>query len=575
MISNAKEVLINTDVLVIGGGLAGFFAAIKAREKGLSITMADKGYAGRSGGSHFGEGELFYFGTNSKSQFGKFINDFTVKSEYLNNREWDEICVKESQERYDDLVSWGAEFVKWTPYMAVEYEIKALAYRQFLPKFREKALGMGIKVLDRIMFCELLKKDGKIVGAIGFHTTTGDLYIFQSKAIVICTGGSSLKIGNQPSYYWSGDGPAMAYRAGAEITGQEFIAEMGRTDRVKYQQQVLEHTGKGVNGKIVDILYRYPYARGGSGWSRPTINAEGGAILDPIWEAHMGRVPLYADFDTFTPEQMAGIHNYLDRLGDFRAQKVGLDVSQGGKIQFPGTMTILTSTPGGGSGICPVNKNCASGLPGLYMAGDCCATMASGSTYIGKGWGHNHAAVTGTRAGLAAAEYSSKSKQSVMGKKELAGIKNDITTPVQRRGGFSPAWVTQVLHGFTVPYFIFGIKKGDRLSAALTFIEFINKHLVPKLMAKDAHEWRMAQETKNMALTAEMMLRASLFRTESRGSHFREDYPRRDDPAWLAWVKIKKEQDEMITHKQPVPKEWWPDLTKSYEERYPNLLPGE
>jgi succinate dehydrogenase/fumarate reductase flavoprotein subunit len=94
-------------------------------------------------------------------------------------------------------------------------------------------------------------------------------------------------------------------------------------------------------------------------------------------------------------------------------------------------------------------------------------------------------------------------------------------------------------------------------------------------MAKDAHEWRMAQETKNMALTAEMMLRASLFRTESRGSHFREDYPRRDDPAWLAWVKIKKEQDEMITHKQPVPKEWWPDLTKSYEERYPNLLPGE
>ena len=53
---------------------------------------------------------------------------------------------------------------------------------------------------------------------------------------------------------------------------------------------------------------------------------------------------------------------------------VGLDVSKGGKIQFPGTMTILTSTPGGGSGIWPVDKNCASGLSGLYMAGDCCAT---------------------------------------------------------------------------------------------------------------------------------------------------------------------------------------------------------
>jgi succinate dehydrogenase/fumarate reductase flavoprotein subunit len=575
MISNSREAVINTDILVIGGGLAGFFAAIKAREKGLEVTLADKAYVGRSGGSHFGEGELFHFGLKSKSQFETFMKDFSVKSEYLNNHEWDEICIKESQDRYNDLVSWGAEFVNWTPYMTVEYEIKALAYRQFLPKFREKALGMGIKILDRIMFCDLLKKDGEIVGAIGFHTTTGDLHIFQSKATVICTGGSSLKRGNQPSYYWSSDGPAMAYRAGAEISGQEFIAEMGMADREKYRQQVLKSQGKQVTGKIVDILARYPYARGGSGWSRPTINAEGGAILDPVWEAHMGRAPLYADFDTFTPEQMAGIHNYLDRLGDFRAQKVGLDVSQGGKIQFPGTMTILTSTPGGGTGIWPVDKNCASGLPGLYMAGDCCATMASGAMYIGKGWGHNHAAVTGTRAGLAAAEYSAKSKQTSMDEKELTEIKENTTTPVQRKGGFSPAWVTQVLHGYTVPYFIFGIKKGDRLSAALTFVEFINQQLIPKLMANDAHEWRMAQETKNMALTAEMMLRSSLFRTESRGSHFREDYPRRDDPAWLAWVKIKNEQGKMMIYKQPIPEEWWPDLTKSYEERYPNMRPGE
>jgi succinate dehydrogenase/fumarate reductase flavoprotein subunit len=572
---NTGEVLINTDILVIGGGLAGFFAAIKARENGLEVTMADKGYAGRSGGSHFGEGELFYFGSGSESQLKDFINDFNVKSEYLNNREWDEICVKESQDRYNDLVAWGAEFVKWTPYKTVNYEIKALAYRQFLPKFREKALGMGIKVLDRIMFCDLLKQDGKIVGAIGFHTTTGDLHVFRSKATIICTGGSSLKRGNQPSYYWSSDGPAMAYRAGAEISGQEFIAEMEGTDRVGYQEQMSQDKGKGIDGKIVDILTRYPYARGGSGWSRPTLNAEGGPILDPIWEVHMGRAPLYADFDTFTPEQMEGIHNYLERLGDWRAQKVGLDVSQGGKIQFPGTMVILTSTPGGGSGVWPIDKNCASVLPGLYVAGDSCATMASGATYIGKGWGHNHAAVTGTRAGLAAAEYAVKSKQTVIDEKELAGVKQIIRTPVNRKGGFSPGWVTQVLHGYTVPYFIFGIKKDERLSAALTFVEFINTHLVPKLIAKDAHEWRMAQETKNMALTAEMMLRASLFRTESRGSHFREDYPRRDDPTWLAWVKIKQERDEMTIHKQPVPEEWWPDLTKSYEERYPKMIPGE
>jgi succinate dehydrogenase/fumarate reductase flavoprotein subunit len=100
-------------------------------------------------------------------------------------------------------------------------------------------------------------------------------------------------------------------------------------------------------------------------------------------------------------------------------------------------------------------------------------------------------------------------------------------------------------------------------------------HLVPKLTAKDPHELRLAHETKNMVLNAEMRLRSSLFRTESRGCHYREDYPQRDDCNWLAWVKLKKEDGKMKVLKEPIPKEWWPDLSKPYEERYPVRLPGE
>ena len=103
----------------------------------------------------------------------------------------------------------------------------------------------------------------------------------------------------------------------------------------------------------------------------------------------------------------------------------------------------------------------------------------------------------------------------------------------------------------------------------------MNNHIVPKLKAKDAHEWRMAVETKNMTLNAEMIIRASLFRTESRGTHFREDHPRRDDPKWLAWVMLKEAQGKMKASRKPVPKAWWPDLSKSYEERYPTMFPGE
>ena len=86
---------------------------------------------------------------------------------------------------------------------------------------------------------------------------------------------------------------------------------------------------------------------------------------------------------------------------------------------------------------------------------------------------------------------------------------------------------------------------------------------------------RLAHETKNMTLIAEMILRASLFRTESRGSHYREDYPRRDDPTWLAWTKVKNENGTMNVLKESIPKKWWPDLSKPYKERYRVRFPGE
>jgi succinate dehydrogenase/fumarate reductase flavoprotein subunit len=158
---------------------------------------------------------------------------------------------------------------------------------------------------------------------------------------------------------------------------------------------------------------------------------------------------------------------------------------------------------------------------------------------------------------------------------ELNRAKQVVYAPLERKGGFSPAWITQVLHGVTVPYFFLDVKHEKRLQSALTVVEFLKHHLVPKLMAGDAHEWRMAHETKNLVLVAEMRLRASLFRTESRGNHFREDYPRRDDPKWLAWVKLKDNEGEMKATKTPIPKEWWPDLSKPYEELYPRILPME
>ena len=151
-----------------------------------------------------------------------------------------------------------------------------------------------------------------------------------------------------------------------------------------------------------------------------------------------------------------------------------------------------------------------------------------------------------------------------------------VTAPLRRAGGFGPRWVTQMLQNTMIPYYVMYVKRADRLQAALTNVEFFRDHLVPQLYAGDQHELRLAHETRNMVLNAEMRLRASLFRTETRGCHYREDYPLRDDAEWLAWVLLRKGADgAMEVFKRPVPDRWHPDPLLAYEQRYPTRVPGE
>jgi succinate dehydrogenase/fumarate reductase flavoprotein subunit len=289
-----------------------------------------------------------------------------------------------------------------------------------------------------------------------------------------------------------------------------------------------------------------------------------------------GKGPILWDFDAATPQDIKAMQEYIQKRGNpVEAERIGLDPSRGGKYQVIGG-SAAGNSDSQTAGIWPINTKCASSLPGLYAAGDCCCTWGWGAILRGAPWGLTPAAVTGKRAGAGAAEYALGAEKPIIDKKELARLKGVLYAPAERKSGFSPRWVTQLLQNTMMPYFILHIKQEERLQAALTIVEFLRDHLVPKLMAKDSHELRLAHETKNMVLNAEMILRASLFRTESRGRHYREDYPHRDDPTWLAWVKMKDEQGKMKLLKEPIPKKWWPDLTKPYKERYyPRWFLGE
>ena len=470
-----------------------------------------------------------------------WMEQVNTAGEYLNNREWDEIIITESNARYQEIVAWGVQFKKdengnvLSNYGSREgIEALQLEYGSLSPILRKQVLKHGIKILDRIMITDLLKQDGKIVGAIGISTRDYGLCVFKAKATVVCTGASSFKPAGFPISSVTGDGVAMAYRAGAELTGKEFHdTHVTRADRP------------------AAIDYRQMKRPPGIMPKPRLVNAEGDEValarsspsfIEMELEVHAGRAPLYR----VTPD---------------------------GKIPMVGGAGA--GYGGSGEGIWIVNTKCATSLPGLFTAGESCGSMHIGAAYCGGGWGLPSAATTGIRAGLGAAEYAKEADMPEVNEEELVRCKDIALAPVERKGGFSPGWVTQVLQNTVMPYFILYVKKEDRLKATLSIVEFMRDHLVPRLFARDSHELRLAHETKNMVLNAEMKLRTSLFRTESRGTHYREDYPRRDDPQWLAWVLLKEENGEMKAYKQPIPREWWPDLSQPYEARYPARFPGE
>jgi succinate dehydrogenase/fumarate reductase flavoprotein subunit len=588
-----SENRIKTDVLVIGGGMAGLFAAIKAKEEGADVTLVDKNYVSKSGSTAFAEGDYSVFNPEWGHDLNAWMAQVNRAGDYLNNPAWTEITLRESWDRYQDFVSWGVKAKEKEDGTVLRYG-RPIGFGPleccflgrgwtFLPAMRRQALKVGVKIMDRIMVTDLLKQDGMVVGAVGFHSRTGDFYSFSSKATVMSTGNGTFR--NVPGAmgpvgHLSFDGEVMAYRCGARIGGKEYSS----TGAAGFVAEKNEATRIDLRGKTFNTIpAKYP------GWvsygpaisfTNSYVDAEGYEThrLVAANTIHEGRGPIFWNLDAAKPEDLeATLRDIKDSKTEFRLERVGIDLTKGGL--FTGVLRLesapLHSIFGGGTGISSTGMDCATDLPGLYAAGDVYHSKALGAAYPAFGFGLRNASVTGARAGRAAAQYASKSEMITVDSKELTRLKHNIYGPMERIGGFTPIWVEQQLYNLIMPYYILLVKHGERMAATLTIIQFLKNHVAPKVTAKDAHDLRLAHETRNRMLSIEMMLRSSIFRTESRGGHYREDCPRRNDPDWLADVTIRDKGGAMEVVKEPLPQKWWPDLSKAYRERYPMRFPGE
>ncbi len=557
--------MIECDVLVIGGGMAGCFAAVKAREQGLNVLLVDKGYVSRSGETPYA-GDTAVFDPDWGHDLGQWSTQVNVIGEYLNNRHWNELVFRDSRERFADLCSWGVQFLqKDGEYVRLPHPYKnsdlpdkdkfppiVSEVVHWLPGFpdilRKHVIRSGVKFKDRFMVVELLKQEERVVGAIGFSIEGNEPQAISAKTVVMCAGGGGFRPVGYPTHELTADGHVMAYRAGAVITSKEFVAPHSTDPEQPAWPPMYLFFSSGGSAALPGM------------WQDPKLyNAEGDYVpargmawhgwLDAECEAHEGRAPLRADLGRRGVRPVSGPGAHGSMLGHATG------------------------------GIVPIDDDCATDVPGLYAAGDSLGTCFIGASYSGFGFATMHAAATGARAGLGAAKevrrLAAVSPDNRLDERLVAAATARLLAPRERKGGFTPHWVTQVLQNALAPYFVLYVKHGDRLRTALDTVEYLRDQIVPKLYARDDHELRLAHETKSMVANAEMKLRASLFRTESRGTHYREDYPGRNDAEWLAWVRLRHEDGGMKAFKEPVPLEWCPEVTKSYEERYPMRLPNE
>ena len=235
---------IQTDVLVIGGGQAGFFAAMKAQEQGVKVTMVDKGYAGKSGQSQ-NITCMIYFDP-VKNDLAKWMAEGPLADEYLENRDWVEVVYRESKDRWDDMAKWGMKSWRYdkngNAYLAPingsddercpgepEEDVitNYLIHNRYHWRLRSLFQNNGGTIVDRVMVTDLIQQDGHIAGAIGFSPDDDDTYIFQAKAIVLAAGNGGIKNCGIRTNTTTGDAQAMAYRLGCAVTGKEWADQHG------------------------------------------------------------------------------------------------------------------------------------------------------------------------------------------------------------------------------------------------------------------------------------------------------------------------------------------------------------
>jgi succinate dehydrogenase / fumarate reductase flavoprotein subunit len=573
------------DVLVIGAGGAGLRAAIEASAAGVKVGLICKSLLGKAhtvmaeGGMAAAMGNV-----DDRDSWKVHFADTMRGGQYVNNWRMAELHAKEAPSRVHELEAWGAVFDRTKEGKISQRNFGGHRYPrlahvgdrtglEMIRTLQDHGIHQGITVHMEYTIVSLLKDGDRVVGAFGYDRERGRFRIFKAKAVVICTGGlgRAYKVTSN-SWEGTGDGVSLAYHAGAELLDMEFIqfhptgmiwppSVMGIlvTESVRGEGGVLRNKdGKRFMYDDIPDNYKsqtstdpeegWRYTQNDKNAKRPPelltrdhvarcINREvkagrgsphGGVFLDISWIKE--KIPNSAEH---IKKKLPSMYHQFMQLANLDITKEPMEVG-------PTTHYAM-------GGIRVNGDTQMTNVPGLFAAGECAAGL-HGANRLG-GNSLSDLLVFGKRAGECAAKFAKENSAGQINAAQIEVASHEALEPFERGAKSSNAegpYQVQYDLQSMMQELVGIVRREDEMKRALDGLGKLyerEKHVAVHGHREYNPGWHTAIDLKHLLTVSEAITRAALDRKESRGGHFREDFPNKNPADGKMNVVLKKNSD--------------------------------
>jgi succinate dehydrogenase/fumarate reductase flavoprotein subunit len=495
----ADTVELDADVLVLGGGPAGAWAAISAAGEGARVVLADKGFCGTSGATAPSGTGVWYIDPATDKREAAMTNREKMGG-YLQDRRWMSRVLDRTYDQSNRLAEWGY------PYPTDDSgrpQRNSLQGPEYMRLMRKRTKAAGVTILDHSPALELLVDEaGAVAGAAGLQRQSGKRWRVRAGAVVIATGGCAFLSKTLGSNVLTGDGYLMAAELGAELTSMEFSNPYAISSAF---------------GTVTKTLFfgwgTFTYE---DGTPVPSAASKGGrsAIARALLQG-----PVYAQLDKADADIQEAMR--VSQPNFFLPyDRTGVDPFT---QRFPVTLR-LEGTIRGTGGLRIVDDSCATTVLGLYAAGDAATRELVCGGFTGGG-SHNAAWAmsSGYWSGQGAARYV-KGTRRIRRNATGAGT---VGLQESTRPTLNGATLATAVQNEVFPYEINYFREAGRLTASLARLDTL-WHDATKAGAVSGIDAVRARESAAMLATARWMYRSALARKETRGMHRRDDFPEQD-----------------------------------------------